>query len=422
MVCLQLSDGKVTTDLAEMRRHAVAFYMDLFSADSCDVDSASELLQGLPQLSPGDRDVLNRDITLDELSAAVSQMASGKAPGIDGLPSDFFKDLWSLLGRNLLDMFKECFIEGILPSSCRHAVISLIPKKGDLTLLKIWRLVALLCADYEILSKVLSNRLKMVIELLIGVDQSYCIPDRSMIDNLFLMRDVFDICNVDNAKLGIISIDQEKAFSLPDLAQSPPAVVSAYTYVFLLRIKGMCRYCRNVLFYMKTLPQLRLIGIRVREGVWEKVEVKVSKWNPLLPYLSYRGRVLIANNLVASSLWHILLVLMPLFGLLEEVQRLLVKFVWSGQHWLCAVALYLQVAEGGQGLIDVLSRTTTFRLQTAQRLLYGCGYGWLTSAQLLLRRVGWLGLDKQLFLLNLDQVDLSGLVPFYSSVVGCTYS
>uniref|UniRef100_A0A669D6D2 Reverse transcriptase domain-containing protein n=1 Tax=Oreochromis niloticus TaxID=8128 RepID=A0A669D6D2_ORENI len=543
MMCLQLSDGKVTTDPAEMRRHAVAFYTDLFSADGCDVDSASDLLQGLPQLSPGDRDVLNRDITLDELSAVVSQMASGTAPGIDGLPSDFFKHFWSLLGRDLLDVFKECFLGGILPASCRRAVISLIPKKGDLTLLKNWRPVALLCADYKILSKVLSNRLKMVIELLIGVDQSYCIPDRSMIDNLFLMRDVFDICKVYNAKVGIVSIDQEKAFdrvdhdflfstlktfgvgrgfltwvkllysdaccvvkvggglscpvpvrrgirqgcpisgqlysiaiepflcrlrsklrgfSLPDLVQSPPVVVSAYAddvNVFITDQKDVQELQECLVLYgnassarvnwdkseaclvgqwdLSSIPKLpgnlrwgkrgiNTLGVYLGsddlvkqnwEGVREKVEAKLSKWNRLLPYLSYRGRVLVANNLVASSLWHRLLVLVPPPGLLEEVQRLLVKFVWSGQHWLRAAGLYLPVAEGGQGLIDVLSRTATFRLQTAQRLLYGCGHSWMFSAQLLLRRAGRLGLDKHLFLLMLDQVDLSGLVPFYSSVV-----
>ena len=82
MVCLCLPDGKVTTESAEMRKHAVDFYTDLFRAESCDVDAAGELLQGLPKLSPEDQDALSLDLTLDELNAAVSQMASGKAPGI----------------------------------------------------------------------------------------------------------------------------------------------------------------------------------------------------------------------------------------------------------------------------------------------------------------------------------------------------
>ena len=56
--------------------------------------------------------------------------------------------------------------------------------------------MALFCTDYKILSKVLSNRLKIISEMLISADQSYCVPDRSVLDNLFLMRDVFVICEL----------------------------------------------------------------------------------------------------------------------------------------------------------------------------------------------------------------------------------
>ena len=112
MVCLHLPDGKVTTESAQMRKHAVDFYTDLFRAESCDVDAAGELLQELPQLSPEDQDTLSLEITLDELNAAVSQMASGKAPGIDGLPSDFFKHFWSILGHDLLDILKRVLKKG----------------------------------------------------------------------------------------------------------------------------------------------------------------------------------------------------------------------------------------------------------------------------------------------------------------------
>ena len=191
MVVLRLPDGTLTSDPVELRRLAVSFYSDLFEAERCDGDAAEELLQGLPHLGPAEQGVLGADITLEELTSAVNQMASGKSPGLDGLPADFFKRFWSILGTHLLEVFKESFQKGTLPASCRRAVISLLRKKGDLTLLKNWRPVALLCTDYKILSKVLSNRLKGFIDLIIGTDQSYCVPDRSMLDNLFLMRDIF---------------------------------------------------------------------------------------------------------------------------------------------------------------------------------------------------------------------------------------
>lgn len=75
------------------------------------------------------------------------------------------------------------------------------------------------------------------------------------------------------------------------------------------------------------------------------------------------------------------------------------------------------MAEGGQGLINIRARIASSRLQTAQRLLYTSGPGWLDTARLLLRRAGRLGYDKQLFLLQPEDVALAGLTPFYSSVL-----
>lgn len=106
------------------------------------------------------------------------------------------------------------------------------------------------------------------------------------------------------------------------------------------------------------------------EGLVDRVHAKLSKWKWLLPQLSYRGRVLIANNLIASTLWHKFMVLDPPMVLIREIQKMLVDFFWSGQHWLKPAMLYLPVHEGGQGLIDIKARLATFRLMAVQRLLY----------------------------------------------------
>lgn len=44
------------------------------------------------------------------------------------------------------------------------------------------------------------------------------------------------------------------------------------------------------------------------EGVKDQICNRLSKWNWILPQLSYRGRVLVINNLAASVLWHKLIV------------------------------------------------------------------------------------------------------------------
>ena len=46
----------------------------------------------------------------------------------------------------------------------QQAIRTLIPKKGDLNKLKYWIPISLLCIDYKILTKLLSNRLKIVLQ------------------------------------------------------------------------------------------------------------------------------------------------------------------------------------------------------------------------------------------------------------------
>ena len=89
-------------------------------------------------------------VTFQELSEAVAQMASGRSPGVDGLPADLYKSSWSVLGPDWYDLVMECLRMGELPLSCHRAVLTLPPKKGELSDLRNWQPVAWLCADIKI--------------------------------------------------------------------------------------------------------------------------------------------------------------------------------------------------------------------------------------------------------------------------------
>ncbi|KAK3538615.1 hypothetical protein QTP86_008680 [Hemibagrus guttatus] len=136
-------------------------------------------------------------------------MENGRASGIDGLLSEFF---WAVIGQDVLDVLRDSIRRGELPLSCRRAVLTLLPKKGDLTHLKNWRPVSLLCTDCKLLSKALASRLTKVMEQLIHQDQTYCVPDRSIFNNVYLIRDILDVSKLLGLKTGLIFLDQEKAF------------------------------------------------------------------------------------------------------------------------------------------------------------------------------------------------------------------
>jgi hypothetical protein len=434
---------------------------------------------------------------------------------------------------------QKCFLEGILPTSCQRAVLSLLPKKGDLTLLKNWRPVAILCSEYKILSKCLANRLNLVLQEIVHKDQSYCIKNRSITDNLHLIRDVFDFTRCNDVNVGLLSLDQEKAFDRVDhvflfdtlkafgfgdgfiskikllyteakcmikmagglsipisvkrgIRQGCPLSGQLYSIViepFLCKLRKelmglkvdtvfsnikLSAYADDVTVIIREQNDIQILkgalecygkassavvnwgkcealwcgrdfkgpvlpgglqwgragfkylGVFIGteeykrknwEGLVEKVCARLSNWKWLLPQLSYRGRALVCNNLVASSLWHKMAILEPPEELVREIQQRLVEFFWTGHHWLKAAVLYLPTHEGGQGLIDVSSRIKAFRIQTARRLLYGEEVSWAGVACALLRRAGNMGLDRHLSLMEINKLDLSGLSSFYRSIL-----
>jgi len=94
-------------------------------------------------------------------------------------------------------------------------VVSVLPQGGDLRRVENWRPISLLCSDYKILSKLLANRLKSVIGTVVHADQSYCIPGRSISDNIFFFRDLID-CGLKEDGVGLLFLDIEKAFDSVD--------------------------------------------------------------------------------------------------------------------------------------------------------------------------------------------------------------
>ena len=49
-------------------------------------------------------------------------------------------------------------------------------------------------------------------EQVIHRDQTYCVPERTMIDNIYLIRDILEVSSSIGEDIGLIVLDQEKAF------------------------------------------------------------------------------------------------------------------------------------------------------------------------------------------------------------------
>ena len=68
-------------------------------------------------------------ITAVECQNVLNTFASGNTPGHNGIPIDFYKTFWTLLGKILVKAFNVAFVKKEMSTSQRQAIISLIEKK-----------------------------------------------------------------------------------------------------------------------------------------------------------------------------------------------------------------------------------------------------------------------------------------------------
>ena len=91
----------------------------------------------------------------------------------------------------------------------------------------------------------------------------------------------------------------------------------------------------------------------------EKVCAGLSKRKWLLPQLSYTGRVLIVNNLVASALWPRPTVLPPPGAPYPRAAEDKCGLLLVGAPLV--ISFYLPLPEGGQGLVDIASKLAIWK-------------------------------------------------------------
>ena len=103
-------------------------------------------------LTRGQKDHLDRPLTLGEIISAISAMQNGKSPGPVGFPIDFYKKCSHQLDPLLLNMFHYSLSEGKLPDSLSEASITLLLMPGrDVSTCGSYRPVSLLNNYYCIL-------------------------------------------------------------------------------------------------------------------------------------------------------------------------------------------------------------------------------------------------------------------------------
>ena len=210
-------DGVEKSSQSDLESILVNFYRRLFSKDSIDMQIQTEIIDDLEfSLTDLEREQCEGLFSKEELHSALQGLQTGKSPGSDGLPTEFYLFFWDSLGDLLVSVFNERFRLGILSDSQRESLLRLIHKKDERNLAKNWRPISLLNTDYKLASKVITERLKTVMSSIVHQDQTCSVPGRSIFSNLQLVRDVLDMIDKTNETGILVTLDQEKAFDRVD--------------------------------------------------------------------------------------------------------------------------------------------------------------------------------------------------------------
>jgi hypothetical protein len=120
----------------------------------------------------------------EEVRAALFQMHPSKAPGPDGMSSFFYQKYWHIVGNSVSHVVLSVLNSGNILRKINLTHISLIPKKKNPERISDFRPISLCNVVYKIISKVLANRLKLVLPCIILDSQSAFVPGHLITDNV----------------------------------------------------------------------------------------------------------------------------------------------------------------------------------------------------------------------------------------------
>ena len=179
----------------------VSFYEKLYAAAPSEVD-----LQEGPPSDP---------ITANEVIEALKKLRSGKSCGDDGLYAEMLKTNH----RGLLDLIAKVFSEILhgttdIPAEWGISRLTCLYKKGDATLPKNYRPIAMIPVLNKLFSVVLLRRIGPRLDALLDPEQGGFRPDYSCSDIIMFMRMTAEKAEEWGEEVWAASLDLEKAFDM----------------------------------------------------------------------------------------------------------------------------------------------------------------------------------------------------------------
>ena len=207
---IKTTSGEVVTNKGRQMDRWVEHYSELYSRDNTVAASALDAVQPLPVMEE-----LDAEPTTAELCKAIGRLASGKAPGNDGIPRDLIKCCKDTLLQPLHDVLCQCWREGAVLQDMRHAkIVTLYKNKGERSDCNNYRGISLLNIIGKLYARVVLVCLQKLAVRVYPESQCGFRAERSTVDMIFSLHQLQEKCREQRKPLYIAFIDLTKAFDL----------------------------------------------------------------------------------------------------------------------------------------------------------------------------------------------------------------
>jgi Reverse transcriptase (RNA-dependent DNA polymerase) len=160
------------------------------------------------------RSDLEKPFTLEELKEAVFGSNASGAPGLDGFTFAFYQYFWDIVQTDLMLLITHFYNNSLKVAHINHAMVCLIPKEHETSIIQKFRPINLLDCNYKILSKILTNMLAQVVPQIVDEAQAAFIHGRFILDNVLAAHEIIHFVKINKQKGIILKVDFEKAYDM----------------------------------------------------------------------------------------------------------------------------------------------------------------------------------------------------------------
>ncbi|XP_014623177.1 uncharacterized protein [Glycine max] len=350
-------EGGWVQDPSRVKNEALNHFKDRFSEQNLNRPTLDGVQ--LPSLGQSEKEALVARFTEAEVTSAVWDCGGDKCPGPDGLNFNFIKQFWKILKPDFMRFLDKFYTNAYFPKGSNASSIALIPKLKDPQALNDYRTISLIGYVYKVVSKLLANRLALVLPHLIDERQTTFMKGRHILHGVMISNEVIAEAKSKNKPCMFFKVDFEKAYDSVSWGFLNYVMVRMGFYERRRKWIHGCLATASVYILINGSPTSEFVPER---GLRQGDPLAPLLFNLVAEGLTVLMRTTISKNLFNSyqvgSLKEDINILIPK-KVVQKIVSIQRNFLWGGDNdiskipWVKWDTVCLPKVRGGLGIKDL---------------------------------------------------------------------